>query len=89
MRTIINLDELVKYIIKVDNDDKWYASFFKDPIFSNKWLETFNDINKTFYKNLADRIIGKNTNLLNVKTHVSLNNNKENGSFMVPSIHIL
>lgn len=61
----------------MDNDDKWYASFFKDPIFSNKWLETFNDINKTFYKNLADRIIGKNTNLLNVKTHVSLNNNKE------------
>ena len=61
-----NLDELVKYIIKVDNDDKWYASFFKDPIFSNKWLDTFNDINKTFYKNLADRIIGKN-NLLYTK----------------------
>jgi FkbM family methyltransferase len=72
-----NLDELVKYIIKVDNDDKWYASFFKDPIFSNKWLDTFNDINKTFYKNLADKIIGKDTNLLNVKTSVSVNNNKE------------
>jgi hypothetical protein len=59
----VNIDELVEYIIKVDNDDKLYASFFKDPIFSNKWLETFNDKNKTFYKNLTDRIIGKSINL--------------------------
>ena len=58
-----NFDELVEYIIKVDNDDELYASFFKEPMFSNKWLDAFNDPNKTFYKNLADCIIGKNTNL--------------------------
>ena len=58
-----SLDELVEYIIKVDNDDKLYKTFFKEPIFSNKWVETFNDQNKTFYKNLTDRIIGKSINL--------------------------
>jgi hypothetical protein len=73
----VTIDELVEYIIKIDNNDELYASYFKETIFSNKWLETFNDINKTFYKNLADRIIGKDTNLLNVKTCVSVNNNKE------------
>lgn len=58
-----NFDELVEHIIKVDSDDKLYASYFKEPMFSNKWLDAFNDPNKTFYKNLADCIIGKNTKL--------------------------
>jgi FkbM family methyltransferase len=70
-----NFDELIDYIIKVDNDDKLYKTFFKEPIFSNKWLETFNDINKLFFKNLADRIIGKNENLLNEYFN-EINNNK-------------
>ena len=64
-RDFANFDELVEYIIKVDNDDELYASFFKEPMFSNKWLDAFNDPNKTFYKNLADCIIGKNTDLYN------------------------
>jgi GR25 family glycosyltransferase involved in LPS biosynthesis/predicted O-methyltransferase YrrM len=79
-RDFANFDELVEYIIKVDNDDELYASFFKEPMFSNKWLDVFNDPNKTFYKNLADCIIGKNkklydnyltnlTNLTNINNH--------------------
>jgi len=62
-RDFNNFDELVEYIIKVDNDDDLYASYFKEPMFSNKWLDAFNDPNKTFYKNLADCIICKNKNL--------------------------
>ena len=58
-----NFDDLVEYIIKVDNDEELYNSYFQEPMFSNKWLDAFNDPNKTFYKNLADCIIGKNTNL--------------------------
>jgi GR25 family glycosyltransferase involved in LPS biosynthesis/tetratricopeptide (TPR) repeat protein len=58
-----NFDELVEYVIKVDNDDELYARYFREPMFSNKWLDAFNDPNKTFYKNLADCIIGKNNNL--------------------------
>ena len=64
-RDFENFDELVDYIIKVDNDDELYASFFKEPMFSNKWLDAFNDPNKSFYKNLAHCIIGKNKNLYN------------------------
>jgi GR25 family glycosyltransferase involved in LPS biosynthesis len=63
-----NFDELVEYIIKVDNDDELYASYFKEPFFSNMWLDMLNDPYKTFYKNLSDLIIGKNnlyTNFIN------------------------
>ena len=43
-----NFDELVDYIIKVDSNDEIYASYFKEPFFSNKWLETFNHPNNVF-----------------------------------------
>jgi hypothetical protein len=59
-----NFDELVNYIIKVDNDEELYASYFKEPFFSNFWLDVFNDRHNTFYKNICDLIIGKN-NLYN------------------------
>jgi GR25 family glycosyltransferase involved in LPS biosynthesis len=72
-RDFNNFDELVEYIIKVDNDDDLYASYFKEPMFSNKWLDAFNDPNKTFYKNLADCIIGKNKNLFD--NYLSANKN--------------
>jgi FkbM family methyltransferase len=58
-----NLDDLIEYIIKVDNNDELYASYFNEPFFSNKWLDIFNDPNKSFYKNLADCIVGRSTNL--------------------------
>jgi len=59
-----NFDELVDYIIKVDNDDDLYSSYFSEPFFSNKWMDVFNDPNKSFFKNLADSIIGKRSCLV-------------------------
>jgi len=72
-----NFDELVNYIIKVDNNDKLYESFFKEPMLSPEWLDILSDANKCFYKNLADCIIGKNNNLLvNVKKNYKKNSKK-------------
>jgi GR25 family glycosyltransferase involved in LPS biosynthesis len=62
-RDFNNFDELVEYIIKVDNDEQLYSSYFKEPFFSDYWLDIFTDPNKTFYKNLADLVIGKYNNL--------------------------
>ena len=59
-----DFDELVEHVIKVDQDDTLYASYFKEPFFSNMWLDVFKDPNKTFYKNVADRILGRHTNLV-------------------------
>jgi hypothetical protein len=71
-----NFDELVEYIIKVDNDDELYASYFKEPFFSNMWLDMLNDPYKTFYKNLSDLIVGKYSNLLD--NYFQLNNSSIN-----------
>ena len=58
-----NFDELIEYIIKIDNDDDLYLQFFKQPVFSKQWIDIFNDHNKCFFKNTADKIIGNNKNL--------------------------
>jgi len=55
-----NFDELVKYIIKVDNDQELYERYFKEPIFSDYWLNIFNDFDQTFFSNLANNIVGNN-----------------------------
>jgi len=52
-------DELVDYIIKVDNNEELYKSFFKEPMLSPQWLDILTDPNKCFFKNLADNVIGK------------------------------
>ena len=52
-----DFDELIEYIIKVDNDNELYASYFKEQIFTDYWLNIFNDSNQCFFKNLADNII--------------------------------
>jgi len=57
-------DELVEYIKKVDNDDQIYESYFKEPFFSNMWMDIFKDPNHTFNKNVADCILGKHTKLV-------------------------
>jgi FkbM family methyltransferase len=63
-RNFANFDELVEYIIKVDNDYELYASFFKEPFFRNKWMyDYYVPQYRIFDKNLADCIIGKNKNL--------------------------
>jgi FkbM family methyltransferase len=71
-----NLDELVDYVIKVDNDDELYASYFKEPMFSNKWLDIFNDSHNTFYKNITDCIVGTKINLYS--NMMKSNNNLKN-----------
>jgi GR25 family glycosyltransferase involved in LPS biosynthesis/SAM-dependent methyltransferase len=53
-----SFDELVKYIIEVDNNNELYLQFFKQSIFSKEWIDIFSDCNKCFFKNLADKIIG-------------------------------
>jgi len=60
----LNFDELIDYIIKVDTNEELYKSFFKQQIMSQEWLDILNDPNKIFFKNLADKIIGKNENLI-------------------------
>ncbi len=59
-----NFDELVEYIIKVDNDYELYASFFKEPMLSPIWIDIFTDPNDVFFKNLVDKIVGEQTSLL-------------------------
>jgi FkbM family methyltransferase len=78
-----NLDELVKYVIKVDNDDELYASYFKEPMFSNKWLDIFNDPHNTFYKNITDCIVGRYTDLY---SNTENNNNKKNTKLQIYNI---
>lgn len=58
-----NFDQLIEYIIKVDNDDQLYLNYFKEHVFSNQWIDIFNDNNKCFYKNIADNIIKNNNHL--------------------------
>jgi GR25 family glycosyltransferase involved in LPS biosynthesis/glycosyltransferase involved in cell wall biosynthesis len=53
-----NLDDLNKWIEKVDTDPEIYASYFKEPILSDHWLEIFNDPEQKFFSSLAKNIIG-------------------------------
>lgn len=54
-----SFDELVEYIKKVDTDDELYASFFEEPIFTEYWMEKFEDPNKRFFKHLVSEITGE------------------------------
>jgi len=58
-----DFDKLIEYVIEVDNNIDLYNSYFKESIFSNKWLDRFNDQNNLFYKNIVDNILGAETNL--------------------------
>lgn len=49
-------EDLINYIIKVDNNDELYKSYLNKPIFSKVWLDRFNDPYDTFYKNIAKKI---------------------------------
>lgn len=77
-RDFESFDKLVQYVIKVDNDDELYASYFREPFFSNKWMDSFNDPNKIFYKNLADCIIGKQQKLVTNYFKINQSFNKAN-----------
>ena len=67
-----NFDELIEYIVKVDNDDKLYESYFKEPIFSEYWSDIINNDDNRFYKNLATNIVENNV------TNVDNNTTKDN-----------
>jgi hypothetical protein len=58
-----NFDELIKYIKKVDRDDNLYAQYFVEPVLTERWMNILRNPNKTFFKNLTDKIIGKKENL--------------------------
>lgn len=51
-----NNEELIKYIIQVDSNDKMYQSFLNKPIYSNYWLNVFNDPEQTYFRNICDKI---------------------------------
>lgn len=70
----VSIDELVNYIIKVDNDDELYASYFKEPILTPTWHNILTDPNNTFFKNLTDNIIGQNTNNISNKPNIKIFN---------------
>ena len=52
-----NLHDLIDYIIKVDNDDELYQSYFKETIFSNYWKNILNDKDEKFFKNICKKIL--------------------------------
>ena len=52
-----NEDELINYIIKVDNDEELYNSYFNKQTISDKWLAIFNDKKQNYFKLIADKII--------------------------------
>ena len=52
-------EDLIAYIQKVDTDDKLYNTFMNKPIFSERWLDIFNDNEQRFFKSIAQQIIGE------------------------------
>jgi hypothetical protein len=58
-----NFDELIKYIKKVDKNDNLYAQYFVEPVLKDQWIDVLTTPGKPFFKNLADKIIGKKDNL--------------------------
>tara|TARA_B110000208_G_C11508482_1_gene336022 strand:- start:138 stop:644 length:507 start_codon:yes stop_codon:yes gene_type:complete len=54
-----NDDELINYIKKIDTNERLYKSFLNKPIFSDKWLEIFNDPEESYFKNMAHKIMIK------------------------------
>lgn len=57
-----SIDELVEYIIKVDNDDHLYELYFKEPILTQKWLDVLNKNNSYFDMLVQNIVENKNKN---------------------------
>jgi len=53
-----SIDELVEHVKKVDNDEKLFASYFKEPIFVDYWLDVFFNKGNEFFKILSKNIVG-------------------------------
>ena len=52
-----DFDALVDHIRRVDCDDELYASYFKEPILSDAWMQRFTDPNHAFFKQLVSDIL--------------------------------
>lgn len=72
-----NFDDMIEYVIKIDNNDELYKSFFKQSVLSKMWIDILNDPNKCFFKNLADKIISTNTNLFDNLNNTLINNQEK------------
>jgi FkbM family methyltransferase len=56
----VSMDELVEFIIMVDNNDKLYASYFKEPILISYWMDIIINKNNHYFKDLAQNIVINN-----------------------------
>ena len=52
-----DFDALIDHIRRVDCDDALYASYFKEPVLSDAWMQVFADPQNTFFKQLATNIL--------------------------------
>ena len=52
-----DIDALIAHIRRVDCDDELYASYFKEPVLSDAWMQIFTDPQNTFFKQLATNIL--------------------------------
>jgi len=52
-----DFDALIEHIRRVDCDDELHASYFKEPILSDAWMQIFTDSNRTFFKKLVSDIL--------------------------------
>jgi hypothetical protein len=51
-------EELIEYIKRVDTDEELYNSYLNKPIFSDYWLDVFNDPEEKFFKDICNKILG-------------------------------
>ena len=52
-----DFDALIDHIRRVDCDDELYASYFKEPVLSDAWMQIFADPQNAFFKQLATNIL--------------------------------
>ena len=53
-----DFDTLIEHIRRVDCDDELYASYFKEPILTDAWMQIFTDPNHTFFRKMVSDILG-------------------------------
>jgi hypothetical protein len=53
-----NIDELVEYVKKVDNDQELFNSYFKESVFTDYWLDIIFNKENMFFKNLVNNVVG-------------------------------
>ena len=51
-------EELIEYIKRVDTDEELYNSYLNKPVYSDYWLDVFNDPEDKFFKNICNKILG-------------------------------